>query len=132
MENIGKEPGKIHGTLHGPGYSGVHGIGKPESLPDGESFADAFHVFAVECDTNRIAWFLDGREYFALTSANLPKNARWVFNSPKFFLLNLAVGGQWPGYPDDTTTFPQRRVLDYVRVYEKAAAADIIYSASGK
>jgi beta-glucanase (GH16 family) len=120
MENIGKEPGKIHGTVHGPGYSGGNGIGGPVTLPGGAAMADDFHVFAVECDTNDIRWFLDGRQYFEVTPAKLPSGARWVFNEPKFLLLNLAVGGYWPGYPDATTVFPQRMTVDYVRVYRKS------------
>ena len=120
MENIGKEPGKVHGTVHGPGYSGDNGIGKPVTLPGGAAVADAFHVFAVDCEPDRITWFLDGKPYFAITPASLPENTRWVFNQPKFLLLNLAVGGAWPGYPDATSTFPQQMVVDYVRVYEKS------------
>ena len=119
MENIGKEPGTAHGTVHGPGYSGSGGIGGPVTLPGGLSVADDFHVFAVECDTNRIAWFMDGTSYFTLTPASLPAKTRWVFNQPKFLILNLAVGGGWPGNPDPSTTFPQRLLVDYVRVYEK-------------
>jgi len=119
MENIGKEPGTVHGTVHGPGYSGGAGIGGRVTLPHGVAIADDFHVFAVECETNRVTWFMDGRSYFTVTPANLPGKARWVFDQPKFLLLNLAVGGGWPGYPDQTTTYPQRLVVDYVRVYER-------------
>jgi beta-glucanase (GH16 family) len=121
MENIGKEPDTVHGTVHGPGYSGLHGIGGPVTLPGGTAVADGFHVFAVDCESNQITWFMDGRPYFNITPARLPQNARWVFNRPKFIILNLAVGGYWPGYPDATTKFPQRMVLDYVRVYEKTS-----------
>ena len=119
MENIGKEPATVHGTVHGPGYSGNYGIGGPVTLPDGAAMADDFHVFAVECEPERITWFMDGQKYFTVTPANLPKDARWVFDQPKFLLLNLAVGGGWPGYPDATSAFPQRMLVDYVRVYEK-------------
>ena len=124
MENIGKEPEMVHGTLHGPGYSGGAGIGGPVKLPSGTAIADAFHVFAIECEPDHVTWLLDGRPYFAVTPATLPKNARWVFNEPKFLLLNLAIGGDWPGNPDLTTVFPQRMIVDYVRVYEKTARAD--------
>ncbi|MGA2176836.1 MAG: glycoside hydrolase family 16 protein [Verrucomicrobiota bacterium] len=120
MENIGREPGTVHGTVHGPGYSGADGIGGPVTLPGGVAVADDFHVFAVECEPERITWFMDGRQYFSVTPSQLPKSTRWVFNQPKFLLLNLAVGGVWPGYPDDTTTLPQRMVVDYVRVYGKS------------
>lgn len=119
MENIGKEPGTVHGTVHGPGYSGGKGIGHPVTLPGGARIADDFHVFAVDCEPDHVAWLMDGKEYFAVTPASLPKDTRWVFNGPKFVILNLAVGGNWPGNPDLTSTFPQRMVVDYVRVYEK-------------
>ena len=119
MENRGKEPGLIHGTVHGPGYSGGKGIGHPASLPGSANISDDFHIFAVECETNSIRWFFDDKQYFSVTPANLPPKTRWVFDTPKFIILNLAVGGQWPGNPDDSTTFPQRMIVDYVRVYER-------------
>ncbi len=124
MENIGREPGTVHGTVHGPGYSGDHGIGGPMTLPGGAAVADDFHVFAVECEPESIVWFMDGKQYFRLTPAQLPEKARWVFNQPKFMLLNLAIGGGWPGYPDATSTFPQRMIVDYVRVYEKTPSPE--------
>ena len=121
MENIGREPGLIHGTVHGPGYSGGSGIGGPVALPNDVAFAEDFHVYAIECETNRIRWFVDDQPYFNVTSATVPRNTEWVFNKPKFLLLNLAVGGAWPGFPDGTTTFPQRMIVDYVRIYAKTA-----------
>jgi len=119
MENLGREPGLIHGTVHGPGYFGAGGIGGLFALPGGEAFADDFHIFAIECETNRIRWFVDDQPYFAVTPASLPRGTQWVFNQPKFLLLNLAVGGGWPGNPDSTTIFPQRMLVDYVRVYSR-------------
>jgi beta-glucanase (GH16 family) len=121
MENVGKEPGTVHGTVHGPGYAGL-GIGGPLTLPAGAAVADDFHIFAVECQPDRIAWFMDGRQYFTVTPKSLPAEAVWVFNQPKSLLLNLAVGGNWPGDPDATSTFPQKMLVDYVRVYEKLTA----------
>lgn len=117
MENIGKEPGTVHGTVHGPGYSGGAGISGLVSLREGEHFSDDFHVYGVEWETNRITWSLDGKPYFSITPTNLPAGKKWVFDQPQFLLLNLAVGGAWPGYPDGTTVFPQRMLVDYVRVY---------------
>jgi beta-glucanase (GH16 family) len=120
LENIGREPSVVHGTVHGPGYSGGNGIGGPYSLPGKLPFADDFHVYAVEWTTNQIQWFVDGKQFFSLTPAKLPAGKKWVFTEPQFLLLNLAVGGNWPGYPDETTVFPQRLVVDYVRVYAPA------------
>ena len=118
MEVPGHQPGKLHSTIHGPGYSGKHGIGKSVDLPTGETFGDAYHVFAVDWSPGKIAWLLDGRIYQTLTPASLPADAKWVFDGAPFFLLfNLAIGGHWPGYPDATTKFPQELRLDYVRVY---------------
>jgi len=118
MENIGREPTIVHGTVHGPGYSGGNGIGGSYSLPGGGVFADGFHNFAVEWTTNQIKWFVDGQQYFTVTPARLPGGTTWVLDQPQFLLLNVAVGGIWPSYPDETTTFPQRMTVDYVRVYE--------------
>jgi beta-glucanase (GH16 family) len=119
MENVGREPKSIHGTVHGPGYSGSGGIGGAYSLPDGGTFADGFHVYAIEWTTNQIKWFVDEQPYFSVTPASLPAGKAWVFSQSEFLLLNLAVGGNWPGKPDSTTTFPQRMTVDYVPVYTR-------------
>ena len=118
MENIGREPAVAHGTLHGPGYSGAEGISKADTLRSG-AYADDFHVFAVSWRPNEIRWFVDGRQYHRLTPADLPRGAKWVFDHPFFLLLNVAVGGGWPGDPDATSTFPQQMIVDYVRVYRE-------------
>lgn len=121
MEMIGHQPGTLYGTLHGPGYSAGEGLTKFTELPAGTAFADAYHVFAVDWQPGRIDWLLDGRIFHTLTPANLPSGKRWVFDdTPFFLLLNLAVGGKWPGYPDASTQFPQEYRIDYVRVYALA------------
>jgi beta-glucanase (GH16 family) len=117
MENIGSIPTRVHGTIHGPGYSGGNGIGGSYTLPGGAVYADDFHTFVTIWETNRIRWYMDGHLYFTVTPGNLPGGANWVFNQPHFLLLNLAVGGNWPGPPNGSTTFPQRMIVDYVRVY---------------
>jgi beta-glucanase (GH16 family) len=119
MENIGREPSTVHGTIHGPGYSGSKGIGAPFKLADNAVFADYFHVYAVEWSANEIRWSVDGVKYKSVKPQNLPAGARWVFDHPFFIILNLAIGGEWPGSPDNTTTFPQSMLVDYVRVYKK-------------
>ena len=116
MENIGREPSIVHGTVHGPGYSGEFGISGSYTLA-GAALADDFHIFAIEWEENRIRWFIDGQLYFTLTPASLPNGSAWVFNQPQFLILNVAVGGNWPGNPNGSTTFPQRMTVDYVRVY---------------
>jgi beta-glucanase (GH16 family) len=119
MENIGKEPGTVHGTIHGPGYSGSKGIGSPFSLPEGRGFSEHFHVYAVEWEPDAIRWYVDENLYKTLAPADLPPGARWVYDRPFYLLLNLAVGGDWPGNPDNTTAFPQSMYIDYVRVYQR-------------
>jgi beta-glucanase (GH16 family) len=120
MENIGKEPALVHGTLHGPGYSGGQSIGAAFTSPGGRPFADDFHVFTVEWEPNAVRWYVDGTLYQTRTPADLPAGARWVFDHPHFLLLNLAVGGNWPGNPDSSTVFPQEFIVDWVRVYERS------------
>lgn len=116
MENIGKEPDIVHGTVHGPGYSGAGGRGGPFVLREG-AFADDFHVYAVEWEPEEIRWYVDGQQYYSITPNDV--NGKWVFDHPFFLLLNVAVGGRWPGYPDASTVFPQTLQVDYVRVYQK-------------
>ncbi|GHH85655.1 hydrolase [Streptomyces sulfonofaciens] len=115
MENIGKEPGTVHGTIHGPGYSGSGGIGAGYTLPGGQAFADNFHTFAIDWAPNSIKWSVDGNVYETRTPADVGGN-QWVFNKSFFLILNLAVGGYWPGDPDGGTSFPQQLVVDYVHV----------------
>ncbi|MEU6818990.1 glycoside hydrolase family 16 protein [Streptomyces atriruber] len=115
MENVGFEPSTVHGTLHGPGYSGSGGIGAGYTLPGGEAFADKFHTFAVDWSPNKVTWSVDGKVYQTRTPADLNGN-KWVFDKPFFLILNLAVGGYWPGDPDGGTTFPKQLVVDYVHV----------------
>ncbi|MEJ5238043.1 MAG: family 16 glycosylhydrolase [Limisphaera sp.] len=126
MENIGREPSTVHGTIHGPGYSGGNAVGGRYTLPGGAELADDFHVFAVEWETNRIRWFIDDTVYFTATPASLPTGRPWVFHQwPFFLILNVAVGGNWPGAPDATTEFPQRMWVDYVRVYQRTPALPV-------
>ncbi len=118
VELIGHQPGTLYGTLHGPGYSGDHGLPKSTVLPQGATFSEAYHVFAVDWRPGRVDWLLDGKIYHTVTPADLPPGTKWVFDDIDcFLLLNLAVGGRWPGYPDATTQLPQEYRVDYVRVY---------------
>ena len=119
LENIGREPTIIHGTLHGPGYSGGAGLTSSYSLPNNKRFADDFHTFTVEWEPNVVRFYCDGILYKTRTPADLPAGKTWVYNHPFFLLLNLAVGGDWPGSPDATTVFPKTMLVDYVRVYRR-------------
>jgi beta-glucanase (GH16 family) len=117
MEHLGNELQTVHGTLHGPGYYGGGGIGTSYRLEE-ENFADGFHIFAIEWVPGQIQWFVDGNLYHTVTKDMIPENTEWVFDHPFFIILNLAVGGNWPGSPDSSTQFPQQMLVDYVRVYQ--------------
>lgn len=118
LENIG-EPALVYSTLHGPGYSGSHGIQARYTLPAGQAVNTGFHRYAVEWAPKDIKFFVDDHMIGERTPANLPPGATWVYDHPFFIILNVAVGGYWPGPPDDTTKFPQRMLVDYVRVYSR-------------
>jgi beta-glucanase (GH16 family) len=117
LEFIGKEPDQIYATVHAPGYSGGDGVGSSLTVPSAESLRNDFHVYAIEWQENEIRWYFDDQQYFKVTAKDVP--AEWAFDHPFFVILNLAVGGRWPGYPDETTVFPQFLYVDYVRVYQK-------------
>jgi len=121
MENIGKEPSIVHGTFHGPGYSGKNGLSAAYTLPGGQKFSDDYHTFAVEWEANVMRFYVDARLYKTRTPADLPPGKAWVFNHPFFLILNVAVGGNFPGSPDATTAFPQLMKVDYVRVYQRSS-----------
>jgi len=120
MENIGREPGIIHGSLHGP--SSVAPTSDRTStifLPAGQNYVDDFHVYAIEWEPGAVRFYLDSSNYATFTEDQWPSGGQWVFDHPFFIILNLAVGGVWPGNPGSTTQFPQQMLVDYVRVYSK-------------
>jgi len=116
MEYRGQLPTVATGALHGPGYSGGNSLYGVYTLASGQ-FNDDFHVFAIDWNTTSITWSVDGIEYLTIEASDLPQGATWVFNDDFFIILNVAVGGNYVGDPDETTAFPQTMLVDYVRVY---------------
>ncbi|WP_202878189.1 glycoside hydrolase family 16 protein [Luteimonas marina] len=116
MEHVGSEPTLTHGALHGPGYSGNTPFAGTHDLR--QSVDAAYHVYAVEWDADGIRWFVDGQPFYSVTRAQVEARGPWVFDQPFFLLLNVAVGGNWPGSPNAGSVFPQRMYVDYVRVYQ--------------
>lgn len=116
MEYIGKTPTNVYGTLHGPGYSGGKGIGTKLDTPD--TLSAEFHTYGVEWEPDCIRWYFDGALFQTRSPADLGGD-KWVFDHPFFILINLAIGGDWPGNPDATTRFPQTYTVDYVKVYQR-------------
>lgn len=120
MENVGSEPSRIHGSLHGPGYSGGNPLSGTFTLPHGAHFSDSFHTFAIEWEPQAIRFYVDDRLYETQAAGDLPAGKTWAFDHPFFLVLNVAVGGYWPGNPDAATPFPTSMKVDYVRVYRLA------------
>lgn len=117
MELRGQEPHIIHGSIHGPGYSAGNAITKGFALANGRFDTD-YHVFAVEWDKDKIDFFVDDFLYQRIKASDVP--GEWVYNTPFFIILNIAVGGNYVGFPVEQTPFPQRMIIDYVRVYQEA------------
>ena len=114
MEMRGQEPNRMYGTLHGPGYSAGLSIAKGYGL-ENSRFDTEFHIFAVEWGEDFIDFFVDDFLYSRLTPEDVP--GEWVYNNEFFLILNVAVGGTYVGFPVSDTPFPQKMIVDYVRVY---------------
>ena len=120
MENIGREPGINHGSLHGPSsLAPTSNLTATILLPAGQNYFDDYHLYAVEWEPGTVRFYVDSNNYATFTQPQWPAGGRWVFDHPFFIILNLAVGGAWPGNPDGTTQFPQQMLVDYVRVYSR-------------
>jgi hypothetical protein len=118
MELVGHEPSTVHGTAHWGPQQQSFSINKgSEYKIDGEKFSDKYHVFSIVWEPNSIKWYVDDNQYFSLTPADV--NGNYPFNAEFFFIFNIAVGGNWPGNPDETTEFPQRMYVDYIRIFQK-------------
>jgi len=120
VEYLGQEPDTIHGTIHHGGeWPGNTKTGAHFTLPEGD-FHSEFHTFAVEWEPEELRWYVNGQLYQTLDEWWSSKGAYPApFDQRFHLLLNLAVGGRWPGNPDAGTRFPQEFVIDYVRVYQR-------------
>jgi len=119
MEYRGQEPNIIHGSVHGPGYSGGSPITKSYGFENDRFDAD-FHLFAIEWTEDYINYFVDDVPYQSITPKDVEGKGAWVFDHPFYILLNLAVGGNYVGFPTSETVFPQTMEVDWVRVYTKS------------
>jgi beta-glucanase (GH16 family) len=121
MEFVGYDPGVIHANIHTKKYNHVAKTGKGDhiAIPDASK---AFHVYAVEWDSTKMDFFVDRQKYFAYSNEGSGAGA-WPFDKDQYLILNLAIGGDWGGQKGiDDGRFPQRYVIDYVRVYQKPEA----------
>jgi beta-glucanase (GH16 family) len=116
MEVVGSQPTTVHGSLHGPTADGSPFF-ITRALETGIDFSADFHTFAAEWTPDAVTYFLDDEEYGSITRADIEQKGEWVFDHPFYLLLNLAVGGNFPGPPDSSTVWPQSYTIDYVRVF---------------
>lgn len=119
MEHVGFDPGVVHANIHTKAYN--HSIntnkGNKISVPDA---TQAFHVYSMEWDAEKIVFLMDGKDYFTFANDKQNNPATWPYNQPFHLLLNVAIGGGWGGAQGiDDGIFPQRMEVDYVRVYQK-------------
>ncbi|MCB0639823.1 MAG: glycoside hydrolase family 16 protein [Lewinella sp.] len=118
MEHVGFEPDSIWGSIHCTTFNHVQGTQKTAglALPNSEQ---AFHVYAIDWNTQRIHFLVDGEIYYTFWKVPNATVAEWPFDAPHFLLLNLAVGGNWGGQRGvDETIWPQRMEVDWVRVWQ--------------
>ncbi len=116
MENKGQLPTIVNGTVHGPGYSAGLAITKSYDLVT-DRFDTGFHVFGIEWAPEYINYYIDDVLYNQITPSDVTGD--WVFNKPFYIIINLAVGGDYVGSPNNETNFPQSLLVDYVRVYKR-------------
>ncbi len=115
MELVGHQPDRVYGTAHWDNNGSHASYGDNVALNSGV-FADEFHVFSIVWNAQSIRWYLDDNLYHTIDIT--PANLSELKDQPFFFIFNVAVGGDWPGSPDGTTVFPQRMIVDYVRVFQ--------------
>lgn len=112
MEYLGHEPNAIHGTVHfGEKWPSTK---RTQVLTGDVDYSADFHVYSLEWTPESLTWSVDGEVYHVLPRGDIPIEP-YPFDEPFYLILNVAVGGNWPGNPDSSTTFPQEMVLDYVR-----------------
>jgi beta-glucanase (GH16 family) len=116
MENHGSDVTSTSSAMHGPGYSGNTPFVHSYQLAAG-SFAEDFHTFALEWNSSRVVFFVDGKQHYVIQRDDVQRRGNWVFDQPFFIILNLAVGGTFDGDPRSDTILPATMLVDYVRVY---------------
>ena len=115
MEIVGHAPGSCHGTAHWGEVGDVQSMGGSTYAAD---WTTTYHVYTIEWWPDHIRWSVDGQVYFELDRTVVSPDYPWLFAEDYHMLLNVAVGGAWPGSPDGSTVFPQEMRVDWVRVYE--------------
>ncbi|MFK7806783.1 MAG: family 16 glycosylhydrolase [Saprospiraceae bacterium] len=115
MEMVGHQAATTHGTIHYANSNNDHVFTGGETSLTSGILNDEFNVFSITWDETHITWYLNDVQYH---QEQINISDRSELKEPQFFIFNVAVGGLWPGYPDATTTFPQRMIVDYIRVFQ--------------
>ena len=118
MEHVGHDEGRIHGSVHTESYNHIIGTQRTNSKLI-ENVKTLFHIYSIEWSEQKIDFFIDDTLHFTFKNDITNDFRTWPINERFHLLLNVAVGGNWPGPPNNTTVFPQDMEVDYVRVYEK-------------
>jgi beta-glucanase (GH16 family) len=118
FESIGSAPSTVYGAVHGPGYSVPASVTVDYTFPNGTLLSSDYHIYGLMWRQNSLQYYVDNVLYATITPASLPSGATWVFNQPFYVLLDLAVGGSFPGSPNAATSFPAQLYVDYVHVYQ--------------
>jgi beta-glucanase (GH16 family) len=118
MEHVGHEPDAVHANVHTRGYNHTRGNGRGKRLALPNAEAD-YHVYAVEWTPEALTFSVDGTSFFTCKNDGAGVDS-WPFDAPQYLILNLAIGGSWGGQKGvDPEIFPQRYLIDYVRVYQR-------------
>lgn len=123
MEIIGSAPHRLHATSHQGVLPNLFSLGSHLDAPSGVDWTQDFHVYGIEWWPGSVVWTIDGEPYYEVTKADVLPNHAWLFEEDMYLLLNLAVGGNWPGAPDASTVFPVQMEVDYVRWYDLPSTA---------
>ena len=119
MEHVGYDLGVVHGSVHTEAYN--HKINTKRSSARKIANVDTeFHVYSIIWNKDKISFFIDDVQYFLFENDQQGNYKTWPFDQRFHLLINIAVGGDWPGNPDNSTNFPRKMLVDYVRVYEKS------------
>lgn len=114
MESLGNDPFRAYGTVHGPGSLAEEGVGG--KIRTRKALSAGFHRFGARWSPGAVTFTLDGRRYATVERSSYPAGQLWALDRPMYLIVNLAVGGQWPGAPSARTAFPARMAIDWIRV----------------
>ena len=117
-EVIGSEPRTVNGSIHARGWNGQPYV-RTSHVQSTTTLSGRFHTYGVTWTPTRITFTFDGHAYYSVTKADATASGNWPFQRPFYLLLDVAVGGTWPGPPTSATRWPQRMVIDYVRAYSR-------------